>query len=107
MKATLEAVKVDVSQICHRDTEPCLVGLTGQCVKVAEPVLSVETQIMIIVIGIGSPVCPGRQHRPCLSQIGPSQSSRSTWASLLHIIRIKMVHIGVNVVQAFDICFTD
>ena len=38
--ATLEAVKVDVSEAGHRDTKPSLVCLTSQGVKVAEPMLS-------------------------------------------------------------------
>ena len=38
--ATLEAVKVDIAEAGHRYTKPSLVGLTSQCVKVAEPVLS-------------------------------------------------------------------
>ena len=38
--ATLEAVKVDVSEARHRDTKPSLVCLTSQGVKVAEPMLS-------------------------------------------------------------------
>ena len=82
LKVTLEAVKVDVSEAGNRDAKPRLVCLPGQCVKVAEPVLRSIGMKNLATISIVPPVCPGRQRRPCPSQIGPSQSSRSTSGSL-------------------------